>query len=74
MKTVQVFRTDVPDQDAAADIVLVLKECYAHCSINFDMDDCDRILRIESPYESVEDIAVQSLLAGYGYHCEPLQD
>ena len=74
MNTIQVFRTDVSDLDVAVNIVLLLEGCYAHCRVNFDLEDCDRILRIESAEYSIEETAVQWLVAGYGYHCEPLPE
>ena len=58
--------------DIAGNIILMLEGCYCHCKANFDLDDCDRILRIESGQESVEAAVVQWLVAGYGYQCEPL--
>ncbi len=39
---------------------------------NFDLEDCDRILRVESP-EFVAN-AVNKLLIAWGYHCEELLD
>lgn len=74
MKIVQVFKTDVQDQQAARRIILFLRRNFTHCRINFDLDDCDRILRIESRQGSIEETEVQLLIAVYGYHCEPLQD
>jgi len=72
MKIVQVFKTDVQDQLVARRIILFLQQSFSHCRINFDLDDCDRILRIESQRESIADTKIQLLMASYGHHCEPL--
>ncbi|HEX9508848.1 MAG TPA: hypothetical protein VF939_00085 [Puia sp.] len=74
MKIVQVFKTDVEDQLVARHIILFLQHFFSHCRINFDLDDCDKILRIESQQESIAEAEIQLVIAGYGHHCEPLQD
>ena len=74
MKIVQVFKTDVQDQKDARRIVLFLHQNYAHCKVNFDLDDCDKVLRIESQQEPVKEAAIQLVVAVYGYDCKPLQD
>ena len=73
MKIVQVFKTNVQNLQDARHIILFLRRNFSHCRINFDLDDCDRILRIESRKESVQESEIRSLMAGYGFHCEPLQ-
>ncbi|HWK02491.1 MAG TPA: hypothetical protein VNS58_02600 [Puia sp.] len=74
MKIVQVFKTDVQDKKEAKRIILFLHQNYSHCKVNFDLDDCDKILRIENQLGRVEETAIQLVVAGYGYDCEPLQD
>lgn len=74
MKVVQIFKTDVQDQLAARHIVLFLQQTYSHCRINFDLDDCDRILRVENQQGKIEEAEIQLLIAKCGYYCEPLQD
>ena len=48
MSLVEVFKTDVDDFEKAAAIVLNLQSFLPESKINFDLDDCDKILRIES--------------------------
>jgi hypothetical protein len=74
MKIVKVFKTDVQDQLVARHIILFLQQTFSHCRINFDLDDCDRILRIESHQGSIEETEIQLLITRCGHHCEPLQD
>lgn len=74
MKIVKVFKTDVQDQLVARQIIRFLHQTLSHCRINFDLDDCDRILRIESQQGSVEEVEVQLLIARCGHFCEPLQE
>ena len=74
MKIVQVFKTDVPDRETARVITFLLQRDFSQCRINFDLDDCDRILRIESRQTSVDEMEILLLVGGCGYHCEPLRD
>jgi hypothetical protein len=74
MKIVAVFKTNVQEHWAARYIIFVLQQTLSHCRINFDLDDCDRILRIESQEDTINETDVQVLIAAYGYHCEPLPD
>ena len=39
---------------------------------NFDLEDCDKILRVDSPIEIAE--AVIKLLRDKDFYCEELQD
>ncbi len=71
---VKVFKTDVQDGVAAGYIVFLLQQTFSHCRINFDLDDCDKILRMESQQELIEEAEIQLLIAGCGYYCEPLAD
>ena len=72
LKVVQVFKTDVANQMIAASIILYLNQYFAHCRINFDLDDCDKVLRIENSQAPLDEVEIRSLIAGCGYHCEPL--
>ena len=46
---VEVFKTNVQEVDDANKIIQKLLEHFPNYKINFDLDDCDKILRIESP-------------------------
>ena len=74
MKIVKVFKTDVQDQWVARHLIFFLQQTFSHCRINFDLDDCDRILRVESQQGKIEESEIQLLIGRCGHHCEPLQD
>jgi hypothetical protein len=74
MNRVYVFKTDVQSQTAARQIILFLKRNIADSRISFDLDDCDKILRIESRRGPVDEWQVRLLLSDWGYACEPLMD
>ncbi|MBC9796110.1 hypothetical protein [Sinomicrobium weinanense] len=45
--TVEIFRTNVPDKTLANKVISVLYNYFPDTQINFDLEDCDRILRVE---------------------------
>ena len=69
--TVLVFKTDVTDKQRAATLIMHLKQVLPHTRVNFDLTDCDNILRIEG--ETSPWIALK-LMEAWGHVCEELQD
>lgn len=68
---VEVFKTNVPDKEVADKLICDLSLLIPQSKINFDLTDCDRILRIES----ISDIHIQSIashMVRCGYACEVL--
>lgn len=45
---VEVFKTNVDSEKLALKIIRSLTKRFPHYKVNFDLDDCDNILRIES--------------------------
>ncbi|SHJ11532.1 hypothetical protein [Pseudozobellia thermophila] len=50
---VEIFKTNVGNQQLASKIVADLNQLYPEYRINFDLEDCDKVLRIES-YNSID--------------------
>ena len=67
---VEVFKTDVVDTTESRSLSFVLSKEFADYKINFDLSDCDRILRIESQNINVD--KVLSIVNGMGYQCQVL--
>ena len=68
---VEVFETDV-QQIYQANIVLnELRKHFPESKINFDLDDCDKILRIEG-LSFITD-QVREVLSENGFKCRPLE-
>ncbi len=67
---VYVFKTSVRQQDInnVGDIINLL---VPDALRNFDLDDCDNILRVESNYDIVKEVC--SELAKFGFFCQELQ-
>jgi hypothetical protein len=70
--TVEVFKTNVADPYESARVIQLLTPHFPKGSINFDLEDCDRILRIEDEGISCE--LVIGLLKECGYCCEVLSE
>lgn len=45
---VEVFKTNISDKHWAATTLNDLQRKFQHYKANFDLEDCDRILRVES--------------------------
>lgn len=67
---VELFKTDVSDAAIAEKILTDLKTTIEFTRINFDLDDCDKILRLEADHLPLEEI--KSILHGLGVNFELL--
>lgn len=68
---VEVFKTNVYAVSHSEKIIELLYEHFPKCKINFDLDDCDNILRIEgSDFETEE---IKLIVNENGYMCEVLE-
>ena len=68
---VEIFKTNVQNEFDSNYIIAIIKRQYPNYKINFDLEDCDRILRIEggrfNPKQIIEHLNLQ------GYICVPLE-
>lgn len=67
---VEVFKTNVEDAELAQLLIHKLLNYFSFFRVNFDLDDCDKILRIEG--ESIMPEKVIELVSDHGYHCQVL--
>jgi hypothetical protein len=67
---IEVFKTSVREQEQAEMILSTLVNSFPSIKINFDLQDCDHVLRVEGREFSV--IEIVNLLQANGHHCEPL--
>jgi hypothetical protein len=67
---VEVFKTNVKNYNDSEKIVETLKKKFPFLKINFDLDDCDKILRVEGKNISIEGIIREMNLKKF--KCEPL--
>jgi hypothetical protein len=71
---VEVFKTDVCDKAQAEEILAMLKGNFTEYKVNFDLEDCDKILRVQSFAGNVETERLILLMKSAGVSAEPLPD
>ena len=67
---VEIFKTNVTDHSEAEKIIGLLKLHFPCYSVNFDLHDCDNILRVGG--ESVLINEIELLVSDAGFHCSVL--
>jgi hypothetical protein len=70
---VEVFKTDVSHADHAAALVQEIERSFVGYEVNFDLEDCDKILRVKSQ-DSVQSQDLIDLLKSFGFTAEILPD
>lgn len=68
---IEVYRTNVEKDFQANIIVAFLNQQFPGCRINFDLDDCDRILRVEGGQFCP--LRVADLMRDRGFACMALE-
>lgn len=69
---IEVFKTNVEFQKDALLIISNLQKELTTARINFDMEDCDKILRVEGTSKSKNQYVI-TYLRQLGYNCEILE-
>ena len=70
---VEVFKTNVADPERAKVLVDQIERNFTNCKVNFDLDDCDRILRVAFEGNIQSDLLID-LLNNVGCKAEVLPD
>lgn len=68
---VEVFKTNVQDASMAHNLLTMLSQHFPGSQINFDLEDCDNILRIEGTDFIATHVA--ELVRKEGFYCELLE-
>ena len=72
MITVEVFKTNVSKIKEAERVAKMLADVLPAGKISFDLEDCDRILRIEAVNGQINCQQVITLVQKNGFACEVL--
>ncbi|MDB5031222.1 hypothetical protein [Mucilaginibacter sp.] len=67
---VEVFKTNVQKKAQSKMVLCMLSEAYPSFKINFDLEDCDKVLRVEG--DDIEGLNVMLLVRESGFKCEVL--
>jgi hypothetical protein len=71
---IEVFKTNVRKKDQASMLVASIENSFAGYQANFDLDDCDNILRVQRHGREVCAALIIDLLERYGFDAEVLPD
>jgi hypothetical protein len=71
---IEVFKTDVNEKEHARMLLDRIHRAFRHCRANFDLEDCDKILRVKGITGEEETWQIVSLVRSYGWHVEILPD
>jgi hypothetical protein len=66
---IEFFRTNVNSAQQADMMTALLLNSYPSAAITFDLEDCDRILRIVGVHSPQHIVAI---MMSHGYDCQPL--
>lgn len=69
---VEVFKTNVQKKAQSKMLLCILSEAFPSFKINFDLSDCDKVLRVEG--DNVKSLRIMILVKEYGFNCELLLD
>ena len=67
---VEVFKTNVQKKAQSKMLLCALTKAFPSFKINFDLSDCDKVLRVEGA--NMEALGVMILVKEYGFKCEIL--
>ncbi|HTH81560.1 MAG TPA: hypothetical protein VL490_01420, partial [Mucilaginibacter sp.] len=62
MKQIEIFKTSVNDFTGAAIILNYFSKYFPHFQVNFDLEDCDRILRIECLHGNIRNKEIEQVM------------
>jgi hypothetical protein len=65
---VEIYKTNVREERLANDVIQMLLEHFPTYRINFDLYDCDHILRVEA--NNIIPETISNLLLNKGFLCE----
>jgi hypothetical protein len=74
MEIVEVFKTNVKDPDLAELLVYHIQQTFPDYQASFDLEDCDKILRVETKAGLVQARQLIDLLLDFGFQAEVLPD
>jgi hypothetical protein len=71
---IEVFKTDVADTRYADILVEHIQRIFYGYEANFDLQDCDKILRVKNVVGKVNTDRLIKMLNSFGFYAEVLRD
>lgn len=74
MEMVEVFKTNVEDPGLADLLISHIHQTFPDYQANFDLEDCDKILRVACSCGAVQPSFLIDILSDFGFQAEVLPD
>ncbi|WP_221391776.1 hypothetical protein [Dyadobacter sp. NIV53] len=71
---IEVFKTNVRSKDDASQLIDRIHKTFTDYRANFDLEDCDKILRVKSAEVQIQSSLLIKLLSQSGFFAEVLPD
>ncbi|KAA6439510.1 hypothetical protein FEM33_12615 [Dyadobacter flavalbus] len=71
---VEIFKTNVESEDQATLLIEQINRIFTGYQASFDLEDCDRILRVSCTEGTVQSECLIRLLLDFGFYAEILAD
>ncbi len=71
---IEIFKTNVKDESKAEQLITKIHTHFSDCAANFDLENCDSILRVECKSGVIGVSDLISLLNQYGFSAEVLPE
>jgi hypothetical protein len=69
---IKVYKTTVCDKNEALAVEKSIKQKLPDSDVSFDLEDCDKVLRIETSKHRIDDNTIQDIISSFGRKAEPL--
>lgn len=71
---IEVFKTDITDREKANQLIEQIHKTFVSYKANFDLDDCDKVLRVVSSTGRIQSFYFIDWLKNMGCTAEVLPD
>jgi predicted alpha/beta hydrolase family esterase len=71
---IEVFKTDVNDAVWARMLKDKIAKVFAEYEVHFDLEDCDKVMRVKSTTHPIQRIMLINLLKDFGFQAEVMKD
>lgn len=71
MKTIEVYRTNVEEVSSAKMILDEIRQSHPNSDPSFDLEDCDKVLRIEDS-SGINHIKIKEIIQNHGFYLDSL--
>ncbi|MCD0467125.1 hypothetical protein [Flavobacterium sp. ENC] len=70
---IEIFKTNVNSKRQSGRILKMLERIFPNASFVFDLEDCDKILRVDH-IEKIQITTIKNEIINLGFACEILED